>query len=200
MGPTIGRTPGYEKRNPARYAHVLRILRSHYAGGRVLEIGCGGAQYKDCFPRDAYCGIDLRQNYAGDGPNVWANGLRLPFEENCFAFLFMVATFYLLPDVLRALTEFRRVLQPDGQLLIFDYQPRIKRRLNQTDPVSQRLLFPSSLLASWLEDAGFSDICFLPQFNWRKMGKIGCLVERWLGRPWLICSARRSIIRFDTWN
>ena len=49
---------------------------------------------------------------------IAADGTHLPFTGQSFDGLYMVATLHHLPDVKQGINEFRRVLQPGGQLVI----------------------------------------------------------------------------------
>lgn len=111
----------------ARYQHVVEILKRNYRGGSVLEIGAGGAVYRDLF--DSYTGLDLPSTpYAGGGDiGVFGDGGNLPFKPESFDLIFMVATLYLVtPDPMQVCQEVWMSLKTNGRLLVFDYTEGVK--------------------------------------------------------------------------
>lgn len=117
-----------------RYPHVEMILRNHYAqvGGKVLEMGAGGAVYKDIFYD--YIGTDLPTNpYSAKGDlDIYCDAQYLPFQENTFDMAFVVGTLYLIRDIDLVLSEIKRVLKPRGHLLVFDYNKKTLKRIKAT--------------------------------------------------------------------
>ncbi len=111
------------------------ILKEYYAkrGGKVLEIGAGGATYKDIF-RD-YLGTDLPGNsYSQKGDlDVYCDAQYLPFKENTFNMAFTVAALFQIQDTDLVLAEINRILKVGGYFLIFDYNKKITRRLKATE-------------------------------------------------------------------
>lgn len=115
-----------------RYKHVEKILKEHTeAGYTVLEIGCGGAVYKDLFGK--YIGINLPGNpYEEHGDvNVYCDGQVLPFKNGAFDMIFMQACLCLIPDIQAVLNESKRVLKDYGKILIFDYNLKTTKRLKK---------------------------------------------------------------------
>jgi len=118
-----------------RYSHVESVLKEYYAkrGGKVLEIGAGGATYKDIF--SDYLGTDLPGNpYSQKGDlDVYCDAQYLPFKENTFDMAFTVAALYQIPVTDLVLAEINRILKVDGYFLIFDYNKKTTRRLKATE-------------------------------------------------------------------
>lgn len=105
-----------------RYQHVTTTLSKYLApGDKVLEIGCGGAVYKDLF--ELYVGTDLGPtSYAEPGDvDVYCDGRALPFSDGTLDIVFFVNCLtYIYPQT-QALAECSRVLNPGGRVLVFDY-------------------------------------------------------------------------------
>lgn len=108
-----------------RYPHVINTLRKQLVpDSRVLEIGCGGAIYKDMFTH--YVGSDIgKTSYADPGDvDVFCDGRHLPFQASSFDLVFMVNCLLLIKETGIALNEFYRVLRPGGRILVFDYNTK----------------------------------------------------------------------------
>jgi SAM-dependent methyltransferase len=118
-----------------RYPFIENILRENIKirDSRVLEIGAGGAVYRDMFPD--YIGTDLAGNpYAKPGDlDVYCDAQKIPFKAGSFDIAFVVAALYQIPDAEGVLDEIRRVLKPDGVFLIFDYNKGMTKRLKQAE-------------------------------------------------------------------
>ena len=99
---------------------------------RILDVGCGPARYRHKVAGD-YIGLDLTDApYAANQlrqVDVVATATELPFQAGSFDLVFSISSFYQFPDPDKALAEFHRVLQPNGRVLLFDYNRRTQRRL-----------------------------------------------------------------------
>jgi SAM-dependent methyltransferase len=105
-----------------RYQHVITTLNKHMEpSDKVLEIGCGGAVYKNII--EFYVGSDLGPTlYAEPGDvDVYCDGRTLPFPNDTFDLVFMVNCLMCIYPQTQALTECFRVLKPGGKVLVFDY-------------------------------------------------------------------------------
>jgi len=112
-----------------RYLHIEKILRQHYQGGRALELGAGGAVYRDIF--NDYIGSDLYSTkYQSQGDlGVYCDARQLPFKDESIDFSFQVASLYMIENPEKVLQETRRVLRPGGKFLVFDYTISTKKNL-----------------------------------------------------------------------
>lgn len=99
----------------------------HWQGGeRVLDVGCGSGIYyaalKDRVPDVQYIGVDMSfgmlRNHPVPDEVVVGDAVRLPFAEDSFDVIMANHMIYHLPDIQSAIIEFRRVLKPEGALLV----------------------------------------------------------------------------------
>ena len=129
--------------------HVREILLREVKKSDVcLELGCGVGQYKLITP-GKYIGSDITaQNYRPDLPrrvDVVADAQMLPFKEDCFNVVFIVAALCTIPDTQTALSEVHRVLRDDGKFLIFDYNYFTTKRLAKLDEAHLHIWTPWKL-------------------------------------------------------
>lgn len=116
-------------------------------GDNVLDAGCGNGRLLDSIAEKKiqYTGLDVsselvqkaRERYPHHTFLV-GNITDLSFEDASFDAIFCIATFHHLPSEkyrLQALNEFKRVLKPDGHLIMLnwnyfqtDYWPLMLRR------------------------------------------------------------------------
>jgi ubiquinone/menaquinone biosynthesis C-methylase UbiE len=103
------------------------------AEGRVLEVGIGtGKNFPYYPPGVAITGIDIAENMlaaarkkaAGQGVRVdliLADVQDLPFPDDVFDSAVSTFVFCSVPDPVRGLREVRRVLRPEGQILLLEH-------------------------------------------------------------------------------
>ena len=157
-----------------RYPHVVRFLTKYARpNDRVLELGCGGAVYRDLFT-DRYVGIDLPSSpYSEPGDiTVYCSAEVLPFKRETFDLIFIVAALYQIPDVSAVLSEVFRVLRIGGRFLIFDYTWRTTHRLEKSEG-GKRHHWTQWQLASLVRKHGFkahisSNSVSKPQAVWKQ--------------------------------
>jgi SAM-dependent methyltransferase len=149
-----------------RYPHIVAILKRFSSpGDRVLELGCGGAVYKDLFKN--YIGLDLPMNpyeHPGDAL-VYALAEKLPFKEDTFNLVFAVAVLHLITEVETLLTEVYRVLNKGGCLLIFDYNLKTLTRLKRLNQAHH--LWTPEQLKALVEQAGFRSRNIINYNSWK---------------------------------
>lgn len=128
------------------------------ARGRVLEVGIGTGLNLDLYPANVeITGIDLspkmlaraRRRAARLGLNVAleeANVEALPFADSTFDTVVGTCVFCCVADPLRGLQELRRVVKPDGQVLLLEHvrpeNPVMGRIADLVSPITRRLIGP----------------------------------------------------------
>ncbi len=138
--------------------------------GRILDVGCGGGKALETFCKNVYgstvYGIDhskemvemarktnklyIRKNRV----NIeQASVLKMPYMENYFDLVTAFETIQFWPDVLNGLQEIKRVLKPQGQLIIVN-------RFRDMDSEWNKKLKLKSIddYKAALSEAGFSQI------------------------------------------
>jgi ubiquinone/menaquinone biosynthesis C-methylase UbiE len=146
---------------------VLAALRE-LPRGRVLDVGCGTGQLatrmRGELPGTCVVGCDfshgmLRRARARDAHAPWAQGDagHLPFRDGTFDAIVSTEAFHWFPDPARALAEFRRVLRPEGRLLLALVNPRFA--------LTGRVV---GLVARWLGEP----------FRWPTRSELGTALRR----------------------
>lgn len=143
-----GAPDSYDRRDPERFfaeydrfkysveAHIPGCLdRLAVAGRRVLEIGTGeGAESEQLIRRGArWSGVDLTpesvervqarltlRELPFDDLRQ-ASVLELPFADDSFDIVFTHGVLHHVPDIHAAQREIRRILRPDGELVLMVY-------------------------------------------------------------------------------
>ncbi len=106
---------GVDGVNRALFDRVFGALGISVAGRRILDVGCGRGFVGD-FVRErggVYVGADFVASRPG-GPDVLADGARLPFTDASFDGVFCIDAFEHFPEAEAAAREFHRVLRPGG--------------------------------------------------------------------------------------
>lgn len=93
-----------------------------HAQGRVLDIGCGDRWAEPTLgPGCTYLGLDYPSTvdlgYAG-APDVFGDGLRMPFPDQCFDTVLLMDVLEHLRDAPAAMNEAVRVLRPGGTVIL----------------------------------------------------------------------------------
>ncbi|NUM57223.1 MAG: methyltransferase domain-containing protein [Bdellovibrionaceae bacterium] len=125
-----------KQRSNLRLDGFIDLLKRHHfpSQGKILEIGCGqGIRTKlmaQNFSMTEVIGFDRShelleeaKTFSKDVPNIsWQQGdlYQLPYPENYFDGIYLRLVFMHLSEPLLALNEIKRVLKPDGVLLIED--------------------------------------------------------------------------------
>jgi len=138
MGARVSRGAWWSRGRPGKWSvwkfnwlanhKVIRALERArpYASGTLLDVGCGSKPFapvlEDRLTR--YLGIDLPDSrFLGDGapdrrPDVHGRGEALPFREGSFDTVLGLSMLTCLPEPQNLLDEARRVLRPEGTLIL----------------------------------------------------------------------------------
>lgn len=113
-----------------------RIVGLHQKDGQeVLDICCGTGYISNHIAAERVVGIDLsmpmlqanqhNQKRNGKGAFLINGSIRnLPFHDSQFKEVYFTLAAHEFPDLSDVLEEVRRVMQPDGRLIIYDlYEP-----------------------------------------------------------------------------
>ncbi len=126
----------YDSQRYRHEAHIPRCLDAMaVAGKRTLEIGLGqGAESEQLIRRGAiWSGLDLtRESVMRVRLRLMLRGLpyedvkegsvlRIPYEPASFDLVFSHGVLHHVPDILGAQREIRRVLKPNGRLVVMLY-------------------------------------------------------------------------------
>ena len=117
-----------------RYPHVEYYLsRFTSPGGRVLEIGCGAARYRNFFSSSRYFGCDVPNPHYQDWDSVdlYTRAEKLPFSNESFDLVFSQAVIDYVLGIEEMLLESRRILKTDGKMLIFTYNKKTLERIHR---------------------------------------------------------------------
>jgi ubiquinone/menaquinone biosynthesis C-methylase UbiE len=153
-------------------------------GGSLLDVGCGPglllAILAGRYPILHLAGLDIApamvrvaKERMGDRADVRLGDAEyLPWHDASFNYIFCVDSFHHYPNAKRALSEFRRVLMPDGRLLLAE--PTMPTPLRQLlNPILRLLrmgdvqMYGCQKMTTLLEECRFKSI------QWRESGSWG---------------------------
>jgi SAM-dependent methyltransferase len=97
-------------------------LLSKSLQGQLLDFGCGSKPYQQYFKHTGkYVGLDIEQSghsHQNEQIDVFYDGKVIPFSENRFDAVFSSEVFEHVFNIDEALQEIKRVLKPNGLLLL----------------------------------------------------------------------------------
>ena len=115
------------------YRSILERVVSLQGISSLLDVGCGTGEMlylirSRCPAMNLY-GIDISEKMLDTARSklgekaclCWGDAENLPFDDGVFDLLICNDSFHHYPAPAKALSEFRRVLRPEGRLLISDY-------------------------------------------------------------------------------
>jgi len=135
-----------------------RELLSH-AKGKILEVGVGTGKNFIYYPKDSVVtGIDIadrmlllakeRADHLGLAIRLMEGDVQaLSFPDSCFDTAVATFVFCSVPDPVLGLQELRRVVKPDGQILLLEHvridRPVIGSVMDALNPLFVSLLGPN---------------------------------------------------------
>jgi SAM-dependent methyltransferase len=106
---------------PLERASIYRFLaeqaRLLAAGSRVIDIGAGEAPYRELFCDQNYVTLDRPDTPHSGGVDLHGDADAIPAENGSFDVVVCTQVLEHVPDPLRVLQEFRRVLRGGGLML-----------------------------------------------------------------------------------
>jgi SAM-dependent methyltransferase len=98
---------------------ALRRVRG-YARGTLVDVGCGEKAFAHGLGESVtrYVGVDLPSSSYPIRPDLFARGERLPFRDASADTVLGLSIMTYVPEPLRLLEEARRILRPDGHLVM----------------------------------------------------------------------------------
>ena len=178
-------------RNTAVYEAAARRLGMK-PGERLFEVGFGNGKLVPLLltsaPELTYAGIDISETMVAEaedfnrelvetGKAVFrlASVDSIPFADGSFDRALSVNTIYFWSDPVRSLTELRRVLRPDGVLLVAAGTPRTMAKL----PPAQHgfRVYDDAQLLELHRQAGFGSV-EVERYSDTATGPDGSLVDR----------------------
>lgn len=128
----------YDRRWSYYLSQTLRFLKAWAAipaDARVLDVACGTGEFERLLleeqPQQAIVGVDISESMLAVArqklvtyPNVHfksGSAAALPFPDASFDWVITANAFHYFDDPVRALAEMRRVLKPQGSLVILDW-------------------------------------------------------------------------------
>ncbi|HAX97185.1 MAG TPA: hypothetical protein DCY35_11820 [Prolixibacteraceae bacterium] len=181
-----------------RYPFIESILKEYTKPGmKVLEIGAGGAVYRDLFTD--YVGTDLASTpYAKAGDiAAYCDGQQIPFKSESFDMAFIVAALYQIPDTDKVMSEIHRVLKAGGIFIIFDYNDKRTQYLkeHENDGINQNHVWTQKQLKTLVQKHEFQAIIIN---HWRYFPSSGNSFKDNLFRNRISSKLRCNI--FKDWN
>jgi ubiquinone/menaquinone biosynthesis C-methylase UbiE len=138
------------------FARLRRSLWSRVSGQTVLEAGVGTGKNVAYYPADArMVAVDLVPEMATRAARRIAksgvsadvalmDAQALAFKDESFDTVIATFVFCSVPDPVAGLRELRRVLRPDGQLLLLEHvraeQPLVGALMYLLNPVATRMM------------------------------------------------------------
>ncbi|TVQ36456.1 MAG: class I SAM-dependent methyltransferase [Wenzhouxiangella sp.] len=159
------------------------------ARGRVLEVGCGTGLALAAYAErvEFAVGVDparqslRRAQRRAHAPVICASAHHLPFADASFDTVVSSLVFCSVPDPMAGLAEIRRVLRPDGQLLMLEHVQSTSRFaafvLDKLQPAWTRIsggCHPNRHTEQLVEEAGFR----IQQRPYRARGVMRLFVAR----------------------
>ncbi|MDF1526869.1 MAG: class I SAM-dependent methyltransferase [bacterium] len=166
----VDRYEGWFEKNNLTYESQVEAVRSVLPSGSGIEVGVGTGRFAE--PLGIKLGVDpsqsMREVARKKGIDV-VHGVAedLPFPDESLDFVLMVTVICFFDDVPEAFREARRVLKPDGSLIVaFIDRDTPTGRIydaNKADSAFYReaTFYSAAEVKAMLEEAGFSSTSFV---------------------------------------
>jgi SAM-dependent methyltransferase len=151
---------------------LKNLLSADFETGRFLDFGDGLGNsvsfFRKHFPRAELTCVDVSlksleigvAEHGGHANFVAFDGLNLPFGDAMFDCVFAACVFHHIPPTLHLslLAEMRRVLRPDGCLMVYEHNPLnplTVRAVNSCEFDENAILIRAGTLRTRIAAAGF---------------------------------------------
>ncbi len=187
-------------------------------GSKVLDVACGrGAVLfpaaQRVGPSGHVMGIDLAEGMAREtGIEIQQRGLKqaetrqmdaehLTFPDSSFDFVLCGFSLQFFPHLEQALSEFRRVLKPNGHIAVttwrgddsrWDWFDELRNAYGAVVKLGSQSLDKPEELQRWFSEAGFADI----QITSKELDMVYLDEEEWWNVEWSI-SGRAGLEKLD---
>ena len=165
----------YERNSYVGVERALQGFVGSQPGLQILEVGCGTGHWLEALHANAMdvTGLDFSagmlaraQSRLAGIPLVQGTAERLPWRSESFDRVFCINAFHHFPDKAAFLAEARRLLRPDGKLLIVGLDPHngadrwfIYDYFQASIEIDRQRYASAGSLREWMKAAGFED-CF----------------------------------------
>jgi ubiquinone/menaquinone biosynthesis C-methylase UbiE len=178
---------------------VVSTIKALWQPGRkVLEIGCGPSLLRQHFGKD-YIGTDITDEpYSSDmarDVDYVCPADNLLIDNEAVDIVVIKSAFFLFTNPNKSLQEAIRVLKPGGHVIIFDYNKRTQRHLQEREGHRNYPCWTQWRLRNYIQARGFMDAkLLLPQVSQPKgIKRIIDLIRQEMFGTWAIVIARKML-------
>ena len=137
--------------------------------GKILDIGCGSGHYAEVLNDREWYGVDISPESIKTAKKFYKKAKvgditkHIPFSDNSFDYVLALSTFHHIhKGIPEALKEIKRVLKPNGEIIVVEHDARDShtrnvtsgRFLRLTPTKSERALYPKEV-RKLLKESGF---------------------------------------------
>lgn len=155
---------------PLRYKWMKQKSKQTKKGAKVLDVGAGMCPYRHLFTHCNYVTHDFAKYHGtkkGPAADEWQYGnidiisdiAHIPVKDNTFDTIICTEVFEHIPEPIKALREFGRILKPKGKLLL---SAPLSSGLHQ-EPYHYYGGFTPHFYKLYLKKFGFTNIIIKPE-------------------------------------
>lgn len=137
--------------------------------GKILDIGCGSGHYAEVLNDREWYGVDISPESIKTAKKFYKEAkvgditTHIPFPDKSFDYVLALSVFHHIHKCIpEALKEVKRVLKPNGEIIVIDHDARNAhtrnvtsgRFLHLTPTKSEKCLYPETVLKI-LKESGF---------------------------------------------
>lgn len=150
--------------NPLSYLSTYWLVKAiaqarHYAGGRLLDVGCGIKPYRELLAAETHIGIDWPQTvHQNTQVDAFADAANIPFRSGVFQTVICTEVLEHLRTPQQTLSEIARVCSPQAHLIL-----TVPFNFRIHEPPHDYFRYTPFALRYLLEQAGFEIIDITPR-------------------------------------